>query len=96
MIPPREAVILWRRARRRGTRAEMYVFRYSSVTPQDRQGFTLWLPDPNGVLSEDEIYRAITYFALDLAEFKGVNIRQMRDQLDDMVSGYRSWVRAGR
>lgn len=96
MIPPREVAILWRSARRKGSRAEMHVCRHSSVTPQDRQGFMLWLPDPKGTLSEDEIYRAITYFALDLVEFKGVNIRQMRDQLDDMILGYRSWIRTRR
>ena len=42
-------------------------------------------------LSDEQIYQCMHWLALELAEFAGVSIRNIRDMMADNVRGYREY-----
>lgn len=46
-------------------------------------------------MSDEQIYRALSFLILEMVEFYGVPIKQARNAIEESVSGYREWSEAG-
>lgn len=90
-IEPKKAIFLFQKPSDKSKAAIM-------VGDSDRRGTYGDWPCSHGAvythwksMSDEQIYQAMTWLALEMVEFPGIPIRMVRDAMSDSVIGYREY-----